>query len=304
MKKLTRRKFVKTTAAVGGATIISSQFPGILNAGIPAGAPDIVSIDGSNPLEKVPLLLKPLGGMETFVKSGNTVGVLLNSPWVNPGTYTSPDVALSVVKLCLDAGADKIVCFKPARENYWEESQYYEQFKKEIEAITYCEERIEVEIPDAIELKNAEIFKGFLEVDVFINIPVAKHHAGTNYSGTLKGLMGVSSSVTNRHMHSPDGEYTYDKHEYLAQCIADLNLIRPPDLCIVDAIECVQNNGPRGPGDTTKPNKILAGIDPVALDAIGAGLLDFDTEDFYTVQLAAKHGLGEANPEKLIIKEL
>ncbi|MEZ5198987.1 MAG: DUF362 domain-containing protein [Bacteroidales bacterium] len=304
MKKLTRRKFVKTTAAAGGATIIGSQFPGILKAGIPAGAPDIVSIAGTEPLENIPKLLKPLGGMETFVKSGNTVGLLLNSPWVNPGTYTSPDVALSVVKQCLDAGAEKIVCFKPVRENYWEESRYYEQFKKEIEAITYCEERIEVEIPNAVGLKKAEIYKGFLEVDVFINIPVAKHHAGTNYSGTLKGLMGISSSVTNRHMHSPDGEYTYDKQEYLAQCIADLALIRPPDLCIVDAIECVIENGPRGPGETIKPNKILAGTDPVALDAIGAKMLDFDTQDFYTVQLAEKHGLGHANTEKLIIQEL
>lgn len=304
MKKLTRRKFVKATAVAGSATILSSQIPGLLKAGIPVGAPDIVSIEGSEPLENIPKLLNPLGGMETFVKPGNTVGLLLNSPWVNPGTYTSPDVALSVVKQCLDVGAAKIVCFKPVRENYWEESRYFEQFKKEIEAITYCEERIEVEIPNAVELKKAEIFKGFLEVDVFINIPVAKHHAGTNYSGTLKGLMGISSSITNRHMHSPDGEYTYDKQEYLAQCIADLALIRPPDLCIVDAIECVQNNGPRGPGDTIKPNKILAGIDPVALDAIGARMLEFDTDDFYTIQLASKHGLGQANPEELIIEEL
>ncbi len=87
-------------------------------------------------------------------------------------------------------------------------------------------------------------------------------------------------------MHSPDGEYTYSKHDYLAQCIADLNLIRKPDLCIVDAIECVLENGPRGPGETTKPNKIIAGTDPVALDVYSSSLMGLDPEDILTVHKA------------------
>ena len=176
--------------------------------------------------------------------------------------------------------------------------------EKDIENISYCDERIEVDIPDGVELKNASIYKGFTDVDVFINIPVAKHHAGTNYSGILKGLMGVSSSNTNRHMHSPDGEYTYANYEYLSQCIADLNLIRQPDLCIVDAIECVQNNGPRGPGETIKPNLILAGTDPVVLDVYGANLIGIDPADVFTCVKASEHGLGKNDISDITIMEL
>lgn len=304
MKKITRRKFVKTSAALSGATIIGSQIPGILKAGIPDGTPDVVTMAGDNLMENMYKLLEPIGGIEKFVRSGSSVGVLLNSPWIHPGTFTHPDVALSVIKLCFEAGAKDVVCFKPVREGYWLESQYAKTMEKDIEKITYCEERIEIEIPNGVELKNASIFKDFLNVDVFINIPVAKHHAGTNYSGILKGLMGVSSSNTNRHMHSPDGEYTYSKHDYLAQCIADLNLIRKPDLCIVDATECVQNNGPRGPGETIKPNLILAGTDPVALDVYGANLIGIDPADVLTCLRANVMGLGINDLSSISVIEL
>lgn len=304
MIKISRRNFVKTSAVIGGATIIGSQFPGILKAGIPEDVPDIVTISADDPLTSIPQLTESLGGVDRFIKSGDTVGILVNSPWKHPGTYTSPDVALSVANFCLESGASKVVCFKPVREGYWEESQYFDQMKKQIETITYCNERITVDIPDGTDLKEAEIFKDFLDVDVYISIPVAKHHTGTIFSGNLKGLMGVSSSNTNRHMHSPDGEYTYSKHDYLAQCIADLNLIRQPDLCIVDAIECVLENGPRGPGETTKPNKIIAGTDPVALDVYSASLMGLDPDDILTVHKAHQHGLGEVDIDKLKIVEI
>jgi uncharacterized protein (DUF362 family) len=304
MKKITRRKFVKTSVALSGAALIGSQFPGILRANAPIGLPDVVTISGSEPMDQIPKLLEPLGGFQKFVKTGDRVGILVNSPWINPGTYTSPDVALSIAKLCKDAGAKEIICFKPVRENYWEESRYFEDLGSLTSDIIYGDERIEIEIPKGVELKKAEIFKIFMEADVYISIPVAKHHSGTLFSGNLKGLMGISSRTTNRYMHSPDGEYTYSKQEYLSQCIADLNLIRQPDLCIVDAIECVLENGPRGPGNTVKPNLLLAGIDPVALDTYAANLIGFDLNSIPTMTMASALGLGKSDLAGLNVMQL
>jgi uncharacterized protein (DUF362 family) len=304
-KKITRRKFVKSSLAAGGATLISASIISpILNAGSLINMPGIVTMPADNLMGNLRTLITPLGGIEKFIPAGASVGILLNSPWIHPGTYTHPDVAFSILKLCRDAGAGSIVCFKPVREGYWEESKYYAEYRYLTEDVSYGDDRIEVEIANGVELKKADIFKAFMDVDVYISVPVAKHHSGTFFSGNLKGLMGVSSSNTNRHMHSPDGEYTYDKHEYLSQCIADLNLIRQPDLCIVDAIECVLDNGPRGPGDTIQPNKVLAGTDSVALDAYCVDLLGFDTDDVLTIQKAAKHGLGNDNLENITIMNL
>lgn len=278
--------------------------PKFLQASLPQSDPDIWVTAGDDPKAAVKKLLEAMGGVKKFISGGDRVGILVNSPWKHPGYYTNPDVALAVAELCLGSGAKEIVCFKPVPDGYWEKSSYYEEMKDAISNIRYGESRRNVDIDRGVYLKQAEIFEVFTEVDVYINIPVAKHHNGTNFSGTLKGLMGVSSSTTNRYMHSPDGEYTYDKQEYLSQCIADLNLIRQPDLCVVDAIKCAVNNGPRGPGETVKPNKILAGTDMVAVDAYSAALIGFDLSEVPSIGMAARHGLGSDRVEELIVMEV
>lgn len=305
MKKYNRRSFIKT--GVSAAALAALGFtitPKILRAGFLSGTPGIVSIGADDPETSIPQLLDALGGIDQFVKAGQSVGILVNSPWQHPGSYTNPDIPLVFADLCLKAGASKIICFKPVPDDYWSKSRYFEKYGEMITAITYCNDRTEVDIPNGKALKQASMFSEFMDVDVYVNIPVAKHHAGTVYSGNLKGLMGVSSSTTNRYMHSPDGEYTYDKVEYLSQCIADLNLIRKPDLCLVDAIECLLENGPRGPGETAKPNRILAGTDPVALDVYACSLIGFDPEDIMTNRFGGEHGLGESDPLKIQVLEI
>jgi uncharacterized protein (DUF362 family) len=168
-----------------------------------------------------------------------------------------------------------------------------------INDIVYGEERLEVDIIGGKEMTSASMYKVFIESDVFINVPVAKHHNGTIYSGVLKNLMGASSRDTNRHMHSPDGEYTYGKTEYLSNCIADLNLIRKPDLSVIDAAVCAVNNGPRGPGDTISPGLIIGGTDPLALDVYASGLLGMDPNDILTFTAAEKLGLGSSKPDDI-----
>lgn len=289
---------------MGGTALGASMLPKFSKAGVLSGPPDIVSISSANPMQNVIKLLDPLGGIGSFVKAGQSIGFLVNSPWMHPGYYTHPDIVLSMMKLCKEAGAGSIICYKPVREGYWEESRYFEEMKPLIEEVIYGEERITVDIPNGKLLNSAEVFSIFMDSDVFINIPVAKHHNGTLFSGVLKGLMGVSSRDTNRYMHSPDGEYTYAKEEYLSGCIADLNLIRQPDLSIMDASICAINNGPRGPGDTTAPERILAGTDPLAMDVYASKLIGMEPADILTFIKAKEHGLGNNDPENIKIENL
>jgi uncharacterized protein (DUF362 family) len=313
MSKIKRRDFIKTGLMAGGAVILSGQLTGSgfltdgLNKPVPPAegeVPDIVSISGANPEESISRLLEPLGGIGKFVKPGQTVGLLVNSPWKNKGYYTQPDVVLVLANLCLQSGAKEIICFHKADQDYWERGQLYDKYKTVIKGLRYGTDHIQVEIPGGVSLKKAEIYKEFKEADVVISIPVAKHHAGVLFSGNLKGMMGVSSSETNRYMHSPEGDYSYGKQEYLAQCIADLNLVRKRDLCVVDAIECAQNNGPEGPGRTAKPGKILAGTDPLALDVYSAKLIGLFPDDILTFKKAYEHGLGKIDTGKMTLLEL
>ena len=313
MKSIKRRDFIKAGLMAGGAVVLSRQLAAseILSKSQPVykmpsigEIPDIVTISGENPEESISRLLEPFGGIGNFVRSGQSVGLLVNSPWKNPGYYTKPDVVIALANLCLQAGAKEIICFKPAQKAYWERGKLYAKYNKVVDGFRYGTDQIEVEIPKGVSLKKAEIYKEFNKADVFISVPVAKHHAGVIFSGNLKGMMGVTSSYTNRNMHSPEGDYTYDQHEYLAQCIADLNLLRKPDLCIVDAIECGLNNGPAGPGEIFRPGKIIAGTAPLALDVYAASLIGFFPDDILTFPRAFKHSLGEIDPAKLKLMAL
>lgn len=304
MKPLNRRKFIRRSITIGGVSIGLSVIPKFLKAGFPDKKSDIYTIAAANPKESIPTLIDSMGGIEKFVKHGDSVGFLVNSPWIHQGFYTNPDIVLVVMKMCKDAGTKKIICYKPVRDGYWEESQYYEEMKPMIDEIIYGDERVVIDITGGQEMASAEVFKIFMESDVFINIPVAKHHNGTAYSGILKNLMGVSSPDTNRHMHSPDGEYTYSKTVYLSTCIADLNLIRKPDFSIIDAGVCAVNNGPRGPGDTISPGLILAGTDPLAMDVYASSLLGMEPGDIYTFSVAKTLGLGNSDMDTIQVINL
>ena len=380
--KIHRRSFLKTGALLGGAGLFSlSLRPYRLFSAMFSGPADIVSITADDHSENIRQLIDALGGIEKFLSPGDSVGFLLNSPWKTPGNYTHPDVALAAIKVFKDAGAGDIVVYKPVRDNYWEESRYYAELKTLVDEIIYGDERIMVSIPEGVNLREAEVFRAFLDTDRFVNIPVAikvfkdagagdivvykpvrdnyweesryyaelktlvdeiiygderimvsipegvnlreaevfrafldtdrfvnipvaKHHSGTRFSGLLKGLMGVSSSTTNRNMHSPEGKYTYGKPIYLSQCIADLALLRKADLCLVDAIECSLDNGPRGPSQTVKPNKLIAGTDPLLLDVYAADLIGFYPEDIATFEKAGENKIGSLDIEKAQILNL
>ena len=305
MKKIRRRDFLRSGVIAGGAVLLGPRILSAIGQSVPVPVDaGIVTISGDNPSANIARLLEPFGGIGQFVHSGQTVGLLTNSPWKFPGYFTSPDIVMEVAKLCLEAGAKEIVCFKPVPSGYWEKGRNYSSYEQIVKNFRYGSDRVEVDIEGGKALKKAEIFRVFNEVDVYISIPVAKHHNGVIFSGNLKGLMGVSSSGTNRHMHSPDGAYSYDNHEYLAQCIADLNLLRLPDLCVIDAIECSTNNGPAGPGETVKPNRILASKDALASDVYAARLIGFNPDDILTFARAYELGLGEIDPGKLKLVEL
>ena len=305
MKKIRRRDFLRSGMLAGGAVLLGPRLAGAFGqqAPVPTDA-GIVTISGDDPAKNVAKLLESFGGIGQFVRSGQSVGLLANSPWKNPGYFTNPEIVLATAKLCMDAGAKEIVIFKSIPSGYWEKSNNYAAYESTVKGFKYGSDRVEMDVPKGKALKKAEMFRIFNEVDVYISIPVAKHHNGVIFSGNLKGLMGVSSSKTNRYMHTPDGQYSYDNHEYLAQCIADLNTLRLPDLCVIDAIECATTNGPAGPGDIVKPNKIIASKDPLASDVYAARLIGFDPGDILTFPRAYDHGLGQIDPGKLKLVEL
>jgi uncharacterized protein (DUF362 family) len=303
----TRRTFIKESTALGVTSILSGSIAGwIHSSAFATTTVDIVAVQGADYFQNTIKAVELLGGMEKFVAKQSRVGLLINSPWDNPGSYVRPDITLAVIRMCHEAGAKEIGVFKDLSSGYWKRSGLAEKFRDEIQGITSIGgDHTEVSIPRGRSLKKAVVAKALLDCDVFINIPVAKDHSGLGFTGTLKNMMGLTSFTTNMFFHHGSGTLGwYDDVDFLAQCIADVNLVRKPDLCIFDGTEVLATNGPRGPGKIIKPQKVFAGVDRVALDVYGANLLGLKGDEIRTAQMAHEHGLGQIDLARLRIEEM
>ena len=305
-ESISRRSFIKGSAVLGAASILSgSVFGWMQKLAFAEGKVDIAAVKGADYFKNTIKAVELLGGMGKFVSKQAKVGLLINSPWDHPGSSVKPEITLAVIQMCRDAGAKEIGVFKNLGSAYWRRSALSEKFRDEVKSIQSLEGGYkEVSVPGGRALKKAEIAKGLLECDVFINIPIAKDHTGVRFTGTMKNMMGSTSRSTNRFFHSGSGARGYyDDVEHLSQCIADVNLVRKPDLCIVDGTEVLRTNGPQGPGVLIKPQKVFAGVDRVAVDVYGANLLGLKGEEIRTTMMAHAHGLGEIHLTRLRIQE-
>ena len=303
--KISRRSFLKTSAAVGVGSLVA----GNLFAGTDKKI-DISSVQGENYFENTFKAVEQLGGIEKFVPKNSKVAILANPQRNNPGAYTRPEVLKATIQLCKKAGAKEINCISLLPEDKcWEPTglkKVVDDEKIKLVIVDRTDESLfkTVPVPKGKNLKEARIMNELFNYDIFIDLPICKDHAGNKFTGTLKNLMGVNSSTSNRTFHKPNWTTDINDIRHLDQCIADLNTVLKPDLCIVDATEFIITNGPFGPGKLHTPQKVVAGTDRVAVDSYCCTLWGLEAKNIFTIVAAYEHGLGEMNLNKLTIKEL
>jgi uncharacterized protein (DUF362 family) len=268
--------------------------------------PDIVAVKGKDPYASTLKAVQALGGMEAFVKRGDRVGLLVNSPFKNIGASVNPDVVLAVIEQCLQTGAKEIRYLKDPYRGYWEGSPRKGDLASAIKSLKYeSGDHVKVEIPAGVALKDASVTKDLFECNVFINISLTKHHQGVHYSGALKNMMGLCPFSTNSFFHWGTLRLGwYGDLNHLNQCIADLNLVRKPDLCIADATTFITENGPYGPGKLGGAETVVASTNPVSLDAFCCQFLGLKPEEVLMIPKASRHGLGPMNLRRLKINTL
>lgn len=312
MDHINRRSFLKRAACLGGGVLLSQiplsgwtqknpQGPPVADT-----KPTLVAVKGKDAYINTVKAIQELGGIEAFVRRGDRVGVLVNSPFKNIGASVDPNVTLAVIEKCLEGGAREIRYLKNPHKGYWERSPKSRQLESVLKAVKYeSGNHVSVEIPGGVALKDARVTKDLFDCDAFINISITKNHQGVHYSGALKNMMGLCPFSTNSYFHWGTLKLGwYGDLEHLNQCIADLNLVRKPDLCISDAMTFITENGPYGPGKLAGAESVVASTDRVALDAFCCKFLGLKPEEVTMIPKASRHGLGEMNLERLNVKSL
>lgn len=297
-----RRKFIQGSLAAGGLLLLPGWTRMAFAQGSP-GNPDLVAVMGGEPEEMFERAIRAMGGMQAFVKKGQKVVVKPNIGWDAPperAANTNPGLVARIVKHCLDAGAREVYVFDHTCDK-WDkcyQNSGIEKAAKDMGAKVipgHLESYYQtVDIPSVKLLKTTKVHEIILESDVFINVPILKHHSSTELSIGVKNLMGI---VWDRGWWHRNG---------LNRAIADFLAWRKPDLTIVDAYRIMKKNGPRGVSvaDTAMTKMLVVARDVVAADAASAKIFGMDAMDVEYLKLAHHDGFGTINLDKLNIQRL
>jgi len=93
-------------------------------------------------------------------------------------------------------------------------------------------------------------------------------------------------------------------HQNIDVGVADLATFVRPTLTILDAYRVLTANGPQGGNlnDVKMLKTLVAGIDPIAIDAYGATLLGLRAEQIPYIRIGHERGLGNMNYSELQVK--
>jgi uncharacterized protein (DUF362 family) len=238
-----------------------------------------------------------LGGMGRFVKKGEVVVIKPNMGWDRTpaqAANTNPVVVRTLVEQALASGARVVKVFDRTCND---ERRCYVQSgmrdalrgMKNVELKFMENERFRMVSIPGTAVREWELYGEALSADVFINVPVAKHHGLSRLTLGLKNIMGVMGGNRGR------------IHRNLDVTLADINGVMKSHLVVIDATRILTAHGPQGgdPADVRVLNRVIASTDIVAADAYATTLFGLKPADIPVTVAAHRRGLGEMNLDRI-----
>jgi uncharacterized protein (DUF362 family) len=265
-----------------------------------AKEPSVVAVaEGKDYAQITKSVIDALGGIKRFVKTGDIVVIKPNMGWDRRPEFaatTHPLVMRAIAEECLKAGAKRVKVFdnpcNDPRRSY-ENSGIPAALKgmDNVEVKQMEEERYKKTKLNGVALKEWELYTEALSANVFISVPIAKHHSLTGLTLACKNIMGIMG-----------GNRGYI-HREIEDALADVNSVVKSHLIIIDATRILTNHGPTGGSlrDVKVLNKLIASTDMVAADAYATGLFGLKPEEIAITATAHKRGLGEIDLSKVKI---
>jgi len=245
-------------------------------------------IYGDNPKQMVKVLLEAIRPEEETDKNA-LIGIKPNLVVAKPsssGATTSPEIVAGLIEHLKSKGRDKLVII----EGSWVGERTPEAFKAcGYEALSkkYNVPLIDLQKDNYKEYEinglRINVCDYVRKVDYLINVPVLKGHCQTKMTCALKNMKGCIPNSEKRNFHTMG----------LHKPIAYLNKLIRQDLVIVDGMNG-DLNFEEG-GNPVQMNRIIAGKDPVLIDAYAARLMGFSVEDVPYIVMAESIGAGDAD---------
>jgi uncharacterized protein (DUF362 family) len=136
------------------------------------------------------------------------------------------------------------------------------------------------------------VYRDFLDVDKFINVPILKHHGSAGLTIGMKNLYGILGGVRGK------------LHRSMGASIADLARGFKTDLTVVDAYRVMKRNGPVGGrlSDVELKKTVLASANIFEVDMVSVDVFGETPERFEFIQEGIKRNLGIGDLSKINVK--
>jgi len=145
---------------------------------------------------------------------------------------------------------------------------------------------VEVHPPNPYSLGKTKVAKTAFESTI-ISVPKLKLHRIATVTLSLKNMMGALASKGSMH------------NGRLSKNIVDLVSVLKPSVSIIDGI--IAGEGHETSGNPVEMNLTIAGTDPVAVDAVGAAVMDIQPSAVKHLVLADKKGLGTCKLDEITV---
>jgi len=296
---MNRRDFLKGLAAGSAALRFGPALLGGATSPQAAG-PHLAVVEGESPAAITKEAIAVLGGMKRFVRKGDKVLIKPNIGWDRTpemAACTNPEVVKALVELVQEAGAKSVTVIDNTTnqaKRCYVRSGILDAVRSTGAAMPYADEtRVKKTALKGEWLKEWDILTDVLEADKIINVPIAKHHSLCRLTMGMKNWLGAIGGARNQ------------LHQNLDRAMVDLTAFFKPTLTVLDAYRILVRNGPQGGrvSDTKLVKTVVAGVDPVAVDAMGATFFEIRPQELLYLKLAQERGLGTFELEKLRVEK-
>lgn len=215
---------------------------------------------------------------------------LVNGSPAHSGVTTDLKLVALLVELLRERGISEIFVGDSTiegTEEVFEGLGVYDLEKLGVRIVNFDkDEWVTVESPLGLALKRFRIARAVLESDLIISAAKMKTHAETGVTLSIKNCLGMISSKDRQAAHRTNiDKAIVDVYSYLKK--------NKMVISVVDAIWALE--GRRGPitGDAAKMDLVVAGADPLAVDAVCVDVMGHDPKSIPHLALAQRHRLGE-----------
>ncbi len=231
-------------------------------------------------------LLEPLGGIENFVKPGQKVllkpNLLAGKP-PEKAVTTHPEIIRAVAQLVQAAGGLVYLGDSPgigSAENVARKCGIMDVVEELGIVFTPFVESVTVH-PRGRTFQELEVARELLEAEVVINLPKLKTHQMMGLTCAVKNMFGAIVGLRKPQLHLQAGS---DKALF-ALMLLELCEQLKPSLSIVDAVVGMEGDGP-GSGNPIQIGALIAGTNPLAVDAVATEVVGMKPDQSWTQKLA------------------